>query len=232
MVSLEEQIKAIKKNNLKLVIAMPVYPNSIPIGTAVSLMKAIAFCTEHDIPTTFIHIVGFGYIHIARNKLITAFLQSDEDWNRFMFIDQDVTFTPENLVQLLYRSINNPVVSGVYPLRADPIRYIVNSKDYKIGDDGLFESTGTVFGFTIMSRPLLDEMAKLNGWAYYNGEPFANVIRYGFDSTNTFVGEDISFFQQLPEGYKCKIDPTIDLGHIGEKEFKGSLVEAMKKDNK
>lgn len=228
MLSLEKQIKAIKEEQLKLVIAMPVYPGSIPVETAVSLMKTISTLTSYDIPVTFIHIKGFAYVHIARNKLITAYLSGDDEWNRFMFIDQDVVFTPEQVIQLLWRSLKYPVVSGVYPLRADPLKYIINSNDYTLDEEGLLTATGTVFGFTILHRTLLEEMTKLNGWGYYNGEPFANVIKYNFDSTNTFVGEDVNFFQQLPEGSKCKIDPAIDLGHIGEKEFKGNLLEALK----
>lgn len=228
MLSLEEQVKAIKEEQLKLVIAMPVYPGSIPVETAVSLMKTISTLTSYDIPVTFIHIKGFAYVHIARNKLITAYLSGDDEWNRFMFIDQDVVFTPEQVIQLLWRSLKYPVVSGVYPLRADPLKYIINSNDYTPDEEGLLTATGTVFGFTILHRTLLEEMTKLNGWGYYNGEPFANVIKYNFDSTNTFVGEDVNFFQQLPEGSKCKIDPAIDLGHIGEKEFKGNLLEALK----
>ena len=228
MLSLEEQVKAIQEEKLKLVIAMPVYPGSIPVETAVSLMKTISTLTSYDIPVTFIHIKGFAYVHIARNKLITAYLSGDDEWNRFMFIDQDVVFTPEQVIQLLWRSLKYPVVSGVYPLRADPLKYIINSNDYTLDEEGLLTATGTVFGFTILHRTLLEEMTKLNGWGYYNGEPFANVIKYNFDSTNTFVGEDVNFFQQLPEGSKCKIDPAIDLGHIGEKEFKGNLLEALK----
>ncbi len=227
MISLEEQIKAIKEQQLKLVIAMPVYPGEIPIETAVALMKTMAAFTVHGIPVTFLHIKGFGYIHIARNKLITAFLQGDDKWNRFMFIDQDVTFTAEQVSQLLYRSIKYDVVSGVYPLRGDPLKYIINS-NYQMDDEGLMVANGTVFGFTILARNLLEEMAKLNGWAYYNGEPFVNIIKYAFDTTNTFVGEDICFFQQLPQDKKCRIDPAIDLGHIGVKEFKGDLLNALK----
>ena len=232
MMSLEEQIKAIKEQKLQLVIAMPVYPGSIPIETAVALMKTMAALTGYGIPVTFIHIKGFGYIHIARNKLITAFLQSEAEWNKFMFIDQDVTFTAEQVIQLLYHSVKNPVVSGVYPLRGEPLKYIINAKDYNPDEEGLLETTGTVFGFTILDRALLEEMTKLNGWAYYNGEPFCNVIKYSFDTTNTFVGEDISFFQQLPADKKCKVDPSIDLGHIGEKEFKGNLLENLKQKGK
>lgn len=230
MISLEEQIKAIKEKQLKLVIAMPVYPGSIPIEVALSLMKTIAFFTEHDIAITFIHIKGFGYIHIARNKLITAFLDSDEEWNKFMFIDQDVTFTPQDVVRLLYLSSKHDVVSGSYPLRGEPLKYIINGNSLETDEDGLLAVDGTVFGFTIIDRKTIDELVKLNGWAYYNGEPFVNVVKYGLDTTNTFVGEDIHFFSQLPD--KCRLDPSINLGHIGEKEFRGNLLESLDKKRK
>ena len=227
MVSLEEQVKAIKEKQLKLVIAFPVYPGSIPIETAICLMKTVVELQAYEIPVTFIHIKGFGYIHIARNRLLTTFLESPDEWNRIMFIDQDVTWKAEDVVKLLYHSIKHDVVSGVYPLRQDPVRYVVNSKDLTIDEDGLMNIDGTVFGFTVISRDLLNEMLKLNGWAYYNGEPFANIIKYSFDTTNTFVGEDMSFFQQIPT--KAKLDTTINLGHIGEKEFTGDLIGALNK---
>ena len=54
---------------------------------------------------------------------------------------------------------------------------------------------------------------------------------FRFDEPNGEArGEDIAFFADVCDlGYKVNLDPTVTLGHIGEKEFRASFLDQIDK---
>ncbi len=58
-------------------------------------------------------------------------------------------------------------------------------------------------------------------------KPIARIFRCDSDK-GWFRGEDMAFFADVRAlGYQTNLDPQIDLGHIGPKEYRGSILEAI-----
>jgi hypothetical protein len=62
-----------------------------------------------------------------------------------------------------------------------------------------------------------------------NPEPIPHIFRC--DSINgEFRGEDMAFFADVHDlGYKVYLDPTIALGHVGQKTYMAALIEHLQK---
>ena len=102
-------------------------------------------------------------------------------------------------------------------------------KGRKIGPFGLQECNGLGLGFTCVSRELCETIAAKAPRVRdgLNDREMASVFRV--DTINgTRRTEDMAFFQDIRDaGYTVWMDPTIELGHIGERRWVGRLMDAF-----
>lgn len=184
---------------------------------------------KEDIKTDAVMEVS-GIITLGRDYVLDSFLASD--CRKLFWLDCDMVFDPASFFRLLYLSTKRAVVCAAYPSRqGDEQFYIYHEGQMKIDQLGLCEIKGAGLGFTVMDRKVAEKLVEdkpLTHVAVKN-----RVIRQVFRTGNVngeFMSEDICFFEDIRKlGYKVWCDPSIELGHMGENEWRARLLDKMEK---
>lgn len=82
-----------------ILIAMPIYRQSLYIHTLSSLMALKDTLCENHIKSSFIYVDSFDVI-LARNMISTYFYQN-KNFTHLLFIDDDMVFPADNILELL-----------------------------------------------------------------------------------------------------------------------------------
>jgi hypothetical protein len=188
---------------------------SIAIVTRGEVLIETMGCLIHSIEKIAPHRIALNlqkgtYIHDLRNRAFQEAVDSKADY--LMFIDTDVCFGPEAIIQLVKR--NKDIIGASYNLKSLPLISVVKplgpdgkqSKDPNacIPGDEMSEVFAVATGF------MLIKMQKVRKMKY----PF----NFGINPDGTMIGEDVNFCKRCKEelGLKIWCDPTIKVGHIGE----------------
>lgn len=172
--------------------------------------------------TAYYLLQGNCHVDDARNDIAAKFLASDADM--LVFIDADVSWTPENLVRLCQH--DKDLVGGVYPYRTElgqekmPVRM---KHGAEVGPDGLIEVEGLPTGFLKISRFCLETVAKECESFIHEGQGqwiiFERSLLHG-----TRWGGDLHFCNKWRAmSGKLYADYEMVLGHAGRQVIKGSL---------
>lgn len=213
-------------NDLSVFIGMPVH-RDIPPKTTVCLVETVKHCARLSIPCV-LGMVSAGNVVNGRDEVLSMFLKSD--CNRLFWIDSDMTWTINQFVRLLALSKLTPVVGATYPAKIDPRpTFFVKFASSEKNELGLIEVEGLGLGFTIVRREVMEKLAegKPQVMDEVSGSVVSSVFRWDvIDGKRR--GEDMAFFSDLRElGYKVMLDPLTDLGHIGNKEYTGTIRDAL-----
>lgn len=219
---------------IPIAIGMPLYGIGPAAGTSVSLFKTAQFCTSRNI---LIDLITFAtsYVHISRNVAVDEFLKGE--CKKLFFIDQDMVWEPEDFARLIAYSTKYPVVSATYLIKSDTAdKFCFGTGDNPEGrNHGLLKVASNGLGFCILDRDLLQRMADEAEKIEHplTGEPMANLFRVdlvqGKKGMREHRGEDVAFFADLAEmGVECLIDPSIELGHVGQHEWRARLADIFK----
>ncbi len=101
---------------MKVIIATPVYGETISTGCHVSILDAIRFFAREFPHIGFTtHVLSTSFFPMARNVLASIFL-SDRDATHILFVDPDMSFSPELVAKML--AFGKPVVGAIYPEKA------------------------------------------------------------------------------------------------------------------
>jgi hypothetical protein len=217
----------INLDGLSVCIGMPSTRDIHPL-TVKSLFSTQALCSQMGIPCSLAMVAGNAVIQWARDEVIDLFLKSEA--SRLFWIDSDMIWEAEDFMRLLALSKVKDVVCASYPAKMDqPTFYIRYQEPVVMDEYGLIEVMGAGLGFCVVTRAavqmvadsaeqLFDEIAQ---------KSIASIFKVGvFQGKRR--GEDMSFFDTLAElGYKTYLDPSITLGHIGTKVYKGKAMDAM-----
>lgn len=177
---------------------------------------------------------GSSLVHHARTKTAHSFLKSN--FKRLFWIDSDIVWRAEDFLKLVALSTKMECVCASYPLRHDPIEFNLNVESVTtpmlMNQYGCLPVKGAGLGFTIVQRKVMEELAakapKLK-FPTTGDELVANIFRCD-DSDGLARGEDMAFFADVLDlGYTVNLDPTIELGHIGSKEYTGSIIDHLVK---
>lgn len=159
-------------------------------------------------------------IYDARNLIAQKAVNNGFD--RVLWLDSDMTFTPDLLERLNARiDEGHDMVSGVYYTRKPPHHPVILNR-CRIADvfgmpipdtetmtecpEELFEVEGCGFGCVMTTTELLD--AVMNEYGLF---PFYPQVGFG---------EDLAFCLRVRElGRKIMCDGTIQCGHVGYYEF-------------
>lgn len=178
--------------------------------------------------------MNIGLVDAARNFTLDDFLKSDKD--RIFWIDNDIAWSVADFYKLVALSTVHDVVSATYPDRKGTGQYFIDidQGETKTDDFGLIPHGGCGLGFTICSRTSMEKIAEMSpvGRNDLCGRPeyrrvftTASVAEDGHDQ-----GEDFDFFRKLKiAGFQPMLDPSIELGHIGEYEWRGKFMDKLKR---
>ena len=112
---LEAQLKEyIGKNNPKLYILTPCFGSVCYVSYVKSLMNTIQFFRTINFPLQIEFCRNDSLVSRARNNLI-ARAMTDETATHFMFIDNDITWDPNDIVKLILS--DKDLIGGIYPLK-------------------------------------------------------------------------------------------------------------------
>jgi hypothetical protein len=203
----------------------------LPWPTALSLARTTHACALRGIDVTIDYVAGSSIITTARSLVVHRFLEGKQ--KRLFWIDSDIEWEPDDFLRVLGLSQGMDIVCGAYPLkREDQKSFVIRNSDpakVTINPYGCIRVEGTGLGFTVMTREVVEKIVatKPKIMNEGSGELMADVFR-----VDTFEGrlrgEDMAFFDDLRDlGYEIWLDPTVDLGHIGHKVFRGDVVKAF-----
>lgn len=204
---------------------------TLPFPTALSLARTTHACALRGVDVTVEFVAGSSIITTARSQVVHRFLQGNK--KRLFWIDSDIEWEPEDFLRLLGMSQQLDVVCGAYPLKREGQNAFVvlndNPGQVTINPLGCIKIQGTGLGFCVMSRAVVEKIVATKPVIHNqgSGEHIADVFR--IDTIDGKLrGEDMAFFDDLRAlGYDIWLDPTISLGHLGWKSYRGDLVKAF-----
>lgn len=213
---------------VSVTIGIPI-DNGMPPRSVMSLVHTTNRLTAMGIPFNVFMEVS-GVVQIGRDMVFDDFLRSDMD--KLFWIDSDQVWAPDDFLRLLALSTQVDVVAAAYPAKVDgpPTFYAHLMEEAPRGPFGLVEIKGVGLGFAIVDRKVCQQLAENAPKVQdqITGRETAAVFR-----VDIFEGhrrtEDIAFFADIRAlGHRVWLDPMIELGHIGEKEWRGSILDAFK----
>lgn len=216
-------------DGLSVMIGMPTHRDIHP-KTVVSLLATMDRCRKLSIPCELGMVIS-GVVINGRDEVLDDFLKSD--CNRLFWIDSDQTWRPAQFIRLLALSKLVPIVGATYPAKMDqPTFFVQYDKEEGLmaGKHGLVEVFGMGLGFTVIQREPIEQLANKSTRVLddISGREMASVFRWGMVDGKR-QGEDMAFFSDLRAlGYTVYLDPLTDIGHIGTKEYTGTIRDAMK----
>jgi hypothetical protein len=217
----------------------PVYDGKLPIESAVALASTTASLKAAGVQVNFLWGTESALIDLCRSRLVNRFLK-ETDCQKLFFIDGDIIWKPQDAINLICHShklassgngaLAYPIVGAVYPVRKDPPKFFLKVKDacLETNEDGLIEVLGFGAGFVIIDRKVFETMKPYVEEITSNNE----VLRRYFDIrvvNGHYLGEDISFYCRWTDecGGSIFIDPSINLKHVGTKEFDYKLIDYL-----
>jgi len=214
----------------------------------------LAVPTYGPLPAEFVHslwgaqlalgVAGIGatleiltencHVDDGRNLLVRDFLETD--CTDLVFLDTDVLFAAENIVQLVISDAD--VVAGVYPLKQDPQEFPVRllPGELRADDNGLVEVEGVPTGFLRIRRSVLEELEKdANKFLGRKESRERRSVPIIFERTfkgNLRIGGDYTFCEKWREtGGKIHVIPDMKFGHVGTRIWSGSVGAFWKREH-
>lgn len=218
---------------VKPYLAIPVN-REFPWQTTQSLMETASKLTALGVQYETRYITGGSIIHSVRSKLATDFLKT-QGCTHLFWLDSDVAWSAEAFVKLLCLGTKYDLVGAAYPSKVGHGDYLVSMQVDERGcvvtsDEGLVPMAGMGIGFTCCSRKVIGCVAAVSPVVQ---DADAGEVTMVFDTPiegGCFIGEDIAFFRKAKKlGFQLWADPSIELGHVGSKEWRGKFSEVMRK---
>lgn len=204
----------------KYFVAIPAYDGKVCAETCASLLGVSGYLGYNQIPHQIKIIRSGALIDAVRNELFHAFLH-ESDADTLILLDSDIMFEWEAFQRLIVFSHHYPIVAGSYPSKKDTPEFIVNYDKLEPNKDGLLPISSIGMGFVAIQRQALIDMQKVLE-TYRNNKTGESIYAYCRleIKDGDYVGEDIYFFNKAVEaGIQPVLDPYIDLGHIGLKQY-------------
>lgn len=180
------------------------------------------------IQTAYLLLQGNCHVDDGRNSIVRDFLESD--CTELLFLDADVDWEPQAIVQLCRRDCD--IVGGVYPYRRDgsenmPVRMMGGA----VARDGLLEVEGLPTGFMKIKRHVLERMAKVapkyfdkiyeTALVFDRPTPGVDKVRWG---------GDVDFCNRWRAmGGKLYADQDLRLGHTATIIMRDSLAAHIRR---
>lgn len=222
--SIEINIELLRKQRIHCV--MPCFDGMVSESTFMSFMKFSALARQYGLNWSVDTIINDSLVSRARNSLVAKFLARPES-THIMFIDADIGWEPWHLLALADRDLD--VVSGLYPMKALPIRWVLNSVPGKEPTaDGLQEVSTVGCGFLLAKREVftkLKQHPKVKQYVNDIGLPTdAGQHLYNFFDTDIrngrYLSEDWAFSKNWTElGNKLWVDRRVLLRHAGRYDY-------------
>jgi len=217
-------------SKVHLHIGIPCYGGMVSEPTMTSFLRFILLAQQAGLNWSLDTMVNESLVTRARNNLM-AKMMTNTQATHFMFIDADIRFQPESILQMI--ACDKEVIGGLYPKKALPVNYVINLKpETKIqGDIFTVDTTGT--GFLLFKRSVYEKMiARYPQTKYVDDvglgkqyEPMMySIFDCEIDARGHYLSEDWLFCRRWQDmGGEIWVHSKVLLNHIGHFEFQGDL---------
>lgn len=215
---------------VSVMLAMPTH-RDIPARTVQSLLETQHALASANIVSDIEMQVGGSIVHHARTKAAWHFLQSK--CSHLFWVDSDMVWAAKDFMRLLALGTKLDCVFAAYPCRAEPIRFfaaIEECKTYEANEFGCLPVRGAGLGFCCVQRRVIEALAEAAPKLRYpdvDDGPVPRLFRCD-DHDGYARGEDIAFFDDVKAaGFQVWLDPSVELGHIGVKEYRAKFSDHL-----
>lgn len=219
----------------QVLFAVPTFSGYVAYEFAGAMTIAACLLTKHGIINSTLYLPGLQFVDVARNFLVTDFLQKHETKTHIFFIDDDVGgFPAEKVLEFVTRS--EDVVAGIYPLRQDgPAQYPVMlefSDGVLVEQNGLVKAKRIPMGFTCIRRKVIEKLAAAADTYLFaqkddDVRTVFNIFQRG-PLNGEYVGEDVMFSWLCTDfGIDLWVDPDVSFTHRGSKRWEGTFRNAV-----
>jgi hypothetical protein len=211
-------------------IGMPCYGGNVSEPTMTSLLRFILMAQQVGLNWSLDTMVNESLVTRARNNLM-AKMMTNQSATHFMFIDADIRFQPESILQMM--ACDKDVIGGLYPKKALPVNYVINLKrETKVqGDIFTVDTMGT--GFLLFKRHVYEKLCAAHPECKYvddvglgkQYEPtMYSIFDVAIDEKGHYLSEDWLFCRRWSAmGGEIWAHGKVLLNHIGHYEFVGDL---------
>ena len=213
-------------------IGMPCYGGNVSEPTMTSLLRFILMAQQVGLNWSLDTMVNESLVTRARNNLM-AKMMTNKAATHFMFIDADIRFQPESILQMM--ACDKDVIGGLYPKKALPVNYVINLKrETKVqGDIFTVDTMGT--GFLLFKRHVYEKLCEAHPETKYvddvglgkQYEPtMYSIFDVQIDEKGHYLSEDWLFCRRWSAlGGEIWAHGKVLLNHIGHYEFVGDLAK-------
>jgi len=213
-------------------IGMPCYGGNVSEPTMTSLLRFILMAQQVGLNWSLDTMVNESLVTRARNNLM-AKMMTNQSATHFMFIDADIRFQPESILQMM--ACDKDVIGGLYPKKALPVNYVINLKrETKVqGDIFTVDTMGT--GFLMFKRQVYEKLCAAHPETKYvddvglgkQYEPtMYSIFDVAIDDKGHYLSEDWQFCRRWSAlGGEIWAHGKVLLNHIGHYEFVGDLAK-------
>ena len=211
-------------------IGIPCYGGLILESTMTSLIKFILLANRAGLNWSLDTMVNESLITRGRNNLM-AKMMSNPAATHFMFIDADIRFEAESILQMM--AANKDIISGAYPKKAYPIQVNINLKQQTKLQGPLYTVDTAATGFLMFKRNVYEKLIEAHKDKKYVddvglGKQYEQWMYAIFDcyidSKGHYLSEDWAFCRRADVlGYDIWCDSRVVLNHTGTHEFRGDL---------
>lgn len=225
----QEIIKKLQNSHVHF--CTPCYGGNIMEACFSSYLRYSMMAMKHNIPFSVDTMVNESLVSRARNNLVAKFL-ANPNATHLMFVDADIAWEPESVLRLVLH--DKGVICGAYPMKAEPVKYVLNIHKNARHHDPLYEVSTSGTGFMLIKREIIEELiAKMPELKYRDSlnlgkqyEPFMYALfDTMIDENGHYLSEDWTFCKRVREviGKPIWIDKGIKLDHLGTHRFKGDV---------
>lgn len=217
-------------SKIHLHIGIPCYGGMVSEPTMTSLLRFILMASKVGLQWSLDTMVNESLITRGRNNLM-AKMMTNSAATHFMFIDADIRFQPESILQML--SFEKEVIGGLYPKKSIPSNYVINLlPQTKIqGDIFTVDTMGT--GFLLFKRSVYEKLIAAHPETKYvddvglgkQFEPMMYAIfDVAIDERGHYLSEDWLFCRRWQKlGGEIWAHSKVLLNHVGHYEYQGDL---------
>lgn len=217
-------------SKIHLHIGIPCYGGMVSEPTMTSLLRFVLLAQRYGLHWSLDTMVNESLITRGRNNLM-AKMMTNEKATHFMFIDADIRFQPESILQML--AYDKEVIAGLYPKKTIPTNYVINLlPQTKIqGEIFTVDTAGT--GFLIFKRSVYERLIEAHPETKYvddvglgkQYEPMMYAIfDCKIDEKGHYLSEDWLFCRRWQAiGGEIWAHSKTLLNHIGHYEYQGDL---------
>lgn len=214
--------------------ATPCHGNSITSQTLHGIVSGVSQLLHRGLGFGLMTIPHESLLPRARNSCIEAFLEKTE-YSHLLFVDADMEFTGDDVVRLLAAEQDLVAAVGVRK-REGKISFCLNGREIKQSHEtGLVAVDEVGTGFMMLSRACVEKMIAAYPDLKYTDRTGGQQHLLLFDTKmeeGYYWSEDYVFCRRWRAiGGSVYVDPMIGLGHVGEKVFRGTLINALTHPN-